>query len=122
MKKYISLVIATLLLIHCKNKTETNKMETNKIVISCLFCKGCVQSNLKYIKEKRIDLKTEIILDSTCIGFKEFKPILRDLKFKHLPSVEIEERYGVIGNFILIDSIGRRVDFKTDMHLEDYIK
>jgi hypothetical protein len=35
---------------------------------------------------------------------------------------EIEKRFGRFGNFILIDSNGKKTEFLTDMNLTDFVQ
>jgi hypothetical protein len=48
--------------------------------------------------------------------------ILKFINFEQMPSHEIEKKFGRFGNFILIDSLGKKIEFMTDMNLRDYIK
>jgi hypothetical protein len=93
--------------------------KSNIIVFSCIKCSGCVENNLNYIIEKRIDLRYKIILDTSC--YEEKINILRGFSFTHMSYQTIESTYGQFGNFVLIDSAGKKTEFMTDMHLANYI-
>lgn len=39
-----------------------------------------------------------------------------------LSNMDIENSFGHFGNFIMIDSLGKRTGFMTDVNLSDFIK
>lgn len=122
MKRFLYCATVIVLLSGCNNSPISDNK--NSIIFSCMVCKGCVYDNITYILDNQLDLKYDISIDSTCQAFKEdkFKSLIRQLKYTHMSAIEIEEQFGVFGNFILLDSTSNRIDFMTDMHLRDYIQ
>jgi|GEM_PF-1925054 len=122
LKRFFHLIPSVLLFWGCGGNGAFQK--NNAIVFSCILCKGCVQDNMAYILANQLDSKYDVFLDTTCYAFQngQLKNLIRPLKYNHMDAVEMEKRFGVFGNFTLFDSTGNRVDFKTDMHLRDYIR
>jgi hypothetical protein len=114
--QFIRFFMLTVGLISCK----LPKKRINIIAFSCMKCAGCVTNNLSYIKQKSLDKRYTIILDTTC--YEEQMPIIRDINYLHMQNAEIENVHGRFGNFILVDSSGKKTEFMTDMHLRDIIK
>ena len=92
----------------------------NIIAFSCLKCSGCVTNNLNYIKDKGLDKRFRIIVDTTC--YESQMDILKFINYEQMPNAEIERKFGRFGNFILLNSQGKKIEFMTDMNLRDYIK
>lgn len=93
----------------------------NKIVFSCILCKGCVQNNLEFIIKNKLYERYEVILDTNCLNNNNIENY-KQTKFKHLSFDEIKQKYGEFGNFILIDKDGKKTEFMTDMSISEYIK
>lgn len=91
----------------------------NIIAFSCMKCSGCVSNNLNYIKEKNLDKRFRIIVDTTC--YETQMSILNSIKFEQMSNTEIEKKFGRFGNFILIDSNGKKTEFLTDMNLNNFV-
>lgn len=102
---------------------STSEQKEKAIIFSCMICKGCVVNNIKYILENQLDINYTIYIDSTCAAYhnESLQSLVKKLKYTHMSAAEMERYYGVFGNFILLDSIGGRTEFTTDMHLRDYI-
>lgn len=122
MKIYLYYIWLIVLLGGCSGDRSPDKK--NSIVFSCMVCSGCVYDNITYILENQLYSKYDVFLDSTCPAFTDgkLKALVQQLKYTQMGALEIEEEFGVFGNFILLDSTGNRIDFKTDMHLRDYIR
>lgn len=114
--KSINILFFIVFLFSCTHKPEPK----NIIAFSCLKCSGCVENSLNYIREKNIDRRYKIILDSNCL--KDNMAILNKIKFDQMSNDDIQEKFGRFGNFILIDSSGQKIEFMTDMSLSSYIK
>jgi len=121
-KRFCYAVPCCLLFWGCGGNGALHK--NNAIVFSCMVCTGCVHDNIAYILENQLDSEYDLFLDSTCHVFKngKLKDLIRPLKYNHIDALEMEKLFGVFGNFILFDSTGNRIDFKTDMHLRDYVR
>lgn len=118
MKYYYKILFFSLVSAYCKNPEQ--KPKTNTIVFSCIYCKGCVENNVRYIIEKQLDRKYTIIADTNC--FKQDPQILKGLHVFYMDKSKIKNEYGEFGNFILLDSTGNRTEFLTDMHLNQFIR
>lgn len=99
----------------CEEKYAHQKV----IVFSRIYCKGCVQNAFKYISEKQLDKRFTIILDSN--SYYDILPAYT-FRYKQMRNEKIKAVFGDFGNFILIDSTGRKIEFLTDMTLQDYIQ
>ncbi|TXH58869.1 MAG: hypothetical protein E6Q89_02830 [Bacteroidia bacterium] len=114
--KLIKLGILLFMFWGCK----TNDAKKNIIAFSCIRCNGCVSNNLNYIKEKNLDKTYKIIIDTSC--YEEQMNVLNSLIYEQMPNSEIEKKFGRFGNFILIDSVGKKTEFLTDMNIKDFIQ
>lgn len=112
-------LIKIMLLLLLVNSCKSIKSPKNIIAFSCMKCGGCVTNNLNYIKEKNLDKRFAIIVDTNC--YETQMNILRLINFQQTSNSEIEKKFGRFGNFILIDSIGRKTEFLTDMNLKDFV-
>jgi|HigsolmetaAR202D_1030399.scaffolds.fasta_scaffold09372_5 hypothetical protein len=110
--------IIAILFLFCSCKTyNTNR---NIIAFSCIKCSGCVTNNLNYIKDHGLDKRFKIIIDTSCYESQMY--ILHNINFQQMTNSEIEKRFGRFGNFILIDSNGKKTEFLTDMNLTDFVQ
>jgi len=114
--KAINVVFLLLTVFSCNQKVSYE----NIIAFSCIKCSGCVTNNLNYIRDRGIYKRFRIIIDTSC--YESEMEILKFINFEQMPSHEIEKKFGRFGNFILIDSLGKKIEFMTDMNLRDYIK
>lgn len=89
------------------------------ISFSCINCKGCVQKTFEQIKIKRLYENYSIVLDKDC--FPNFDA-LYSFPVIHKKQNEIFNEFGRFGNFVLFNSKGERIEFKTDMDLIDFIE
>lgn len=108
--------ILLIFIIGCKQPTK----EVNVIAFSCMKCSGCVTTNLNYIRLQNLDKTFKIILDTNC--YESQMKIINEIKYVQMPNSDIEKKYGRFGNFILLDSSGKKTEFMTDMNLNEVIK
>lgn len=124
MMKTISIFfLVFFLLITSCGKQKPTQIPTHAIVLSCMVCTSCVKTNLEFVLQHHIDEKYNVILDSVCYSYhyEALLPLIRQINFNQKPMIEIEKEYGTFSNFVLIDSIGQRIEFRNEMHLKDYI-
>lgn len=113
MKTKLFVAVILIMLIQCKPDYR------NEIIFSCIYCHGCVERALREIEAIGLDENYTIILDTNC-----YAEMIDTLKINYIQMTEdqITKRYGRFGNFLAIDSSGRKKTFLTDKDLmRDFI-
>jgi len=113
-KKYL-LICALLCIFSLNCKPDISK---RTIVFSKVYCKGCIEDAFQYIINRHLDKQYKIVLDSN--SYYDILPNY-PIQFTQMSNKKIKNTYGDFGNFILIDSTGKKTEFLTDMKLQDYI-
>jgi hypothetical protein len=75
---------------------------------------------LAYIKERGLDSRYRIIVDTSC--YEAQMSLLHSIEYEQMAGPEMEKRFGKFGNFILIDSTGKKTEFMTDMSLKEFLQ
>lgn len=97
-----------------------NESEKNKIIISSMYCEGCVIDAFNDIRNHNLDKRFDIILDTNFI--EKSKINYKDINIKHTPVDEIFKKYQRFGNIMVIDEKGVKTILLTDQSLKDYIQ